>query len=77
MKYLYLTPRETELVMRPANGSGDNKALLEELQKKVDVARNELDLTGAQEVRLWSALRNWRLGCERQLRAVADAARRH
>lgn len=77
MKYLYLTPRETELIMRPANGSGDNRALLEEIQRKVDVPRNELDLTGAQEVRLHSALRNWRLGCERQLRAVADAAGRH
>lgn len=77
MKYLYLTPRETELVMRPANGSGDNKALLEELQKKVDVARNELEISGPQQVRLRAALRNYRLGCERQLMVVAEAVLRH
>lgn len=75
--YLYLTPRETDYIMRKANGSGDNKALLEELQRKVDVARNELEISGAQRVRLQAALRNWRLGCEQQLKHVASAVLRY
>lgn len=75
--HLQLMPRETELIMRPANGSGDNKALLEELQRKVDVPRNYLEITGSQRVRLKTALRNYRLGCERQLMAVAEAVLRH
>jgi len=75
---LYLTPRETDYIMRPAtNGSGDNRALLEELQRTVNAVRHEMDITGAQRVRLQVALRNYRLGCEQQLRHVASAVLRH
>lgn len=75
--WLYLTPRETEIIMRPTNGTGENSELLKGIQAKVSVLKNDVTLTGAEVVRVRAARRNWQLGCERQFKALDEAITRH
>lgn len=76
--WLYLQPRETGLLVdTPVNGEGENADLLRTIQAKVDRVRNELTLTGSEVVRVKTAARNWRLGFERQFKALVAAIGRH
>lgn len=76
--WLYLQPRETGLLVdTPVNGEGENADLLRTIQGKVNRVRNELTLTGSEVVRVKAAARNWRLGYERQFKALVEAIGRH
>lgn len=75
--WLLLTPREVDLVTRPLGGDGENAELLRTIAAKVDKISGELTLTGAELERARSARRNYRLGGERQLTALLEAADRH
>lgn len=75
--WLYLQPRETEIIMRPTTGTGENAELLQLIQAKVNVLRNEVTLSGKDVIRVRTAHRNWQLGCEPQFKALDAAIKRH
>ncbi len=75
--WIYLTPREVELVMRPVTTAGENADLLRAIQAKTDRVRKEVTLSGSDVVRVRAAARNWRLGYEQQFLALDAAINRH
>ena len=72
--WLYLMPREVELLSRPA-GNGENAAFLRQIAAKVD-HRGELTLTHGEFIRVGMAARNWQGGAEAQFKALLAAAER-
>lgn len=75
--WLYLLPKETELILRPVAGTGEHADLLRTIQGKVDKVKNDVILTGAEVIRVRAAARNWRLGYEKQFKALDSAVNRH
>lgn len=81
MPWMLLTPREAELVKTTVSGDGEHAELLRTIQGKLKMmgcaGEAELDITGAEWVRVQSAARNWRLGYERAFKALIEAGLRH
>ena len=71
-------PREVDLVMRGTlNGEGEHTELLRTIRGKLNPHTGDLELTGAEFLRVQVAARNWRLGHERAFKAIMEAAVRH
>jgi hypothetical protein len=75
MAWMLLTPREVELVQRPATGEGGHAVLLRLIQRKLE-ASGELNLEDRELEAVRMCARNWRHGYEPQFRAILAAAHR-
>lgn len=71
--WLMLSPREVEMVSRPIRGEGDHAELLRTIRAKLNTFTGDLTLTGAEWVRVQSAIKHWQLGGEMQFKALLAA----
>lgn len=78
MPWLLLKPSEEEILRRPVDGDGEHADLLRALQARIVHPGYDAELTisGSEWVRVQAAARNWRLGYERQFKALIAAGAR-
>lgn len=74
---LILNPAEIDIVQRATpSGEGEHAELLRKIQEGLDVITGELTLPASDWLRIQKAATNWRLGYERQFKALTRAADR-
>ena len=75
--WILFTPREVELIMRPAGGTGQNAEVLRAVQKEINPITGDAELRASLLERVKGAARNWNGGYEQQMKAILAAAERY
>jgi len=74
---LTLSPAQVDVVKRAVpSGEGEHATLLRSIQQQLNVITGEITLPASDWLRVQTAARNWRLGYERQFKALLEAADR-